>query len=98
MGMAYDVHHPIEVGKRIERLRAAWGGGESQNALAKKLGVSPTRLNNWVVGDNLLPVPYAYKLKLLTGATLDWLYCGDVSSLPKRLSEALALISDAPGE
>lgn len=88
LNMKKPIHSPEIVGGRLERIRIACDIG-TQADMARLLGVSPTRLNNWVKGDNLLPVPYAYKLKQLTGVTLDYIYCGDVSSLPIKLSISL---------
>lgn len=81
---------PAEVGERLERIRMALGIA-SQAEFGEMLGgVSRGRMNNWIKGVALIPVEYAVKLKRLKGVPLDFLYCGDTSSLPLRLS-ALAL-------
>lgn len=78
----------LEIGARIEGLRPACGLG-SQAALGKRLGVAHGRINNWTSGRTPVPIEFALKLRNITGATLDYIYCGDQSGLPLRLADAL---------
>lgn len=73
-----------EFGARLEKIRLTCGF-KSQIAFADFLGASKTQYNNWVNGTNGMPVDYAQKLRERFGYTLDFIYCGDVSSLPLRL-------------
>jgi transcriptional regulator with XRE-family HTH domain len=94
----YMPAHPYDakkVGKRLELIRVTLDLG-SQSEFADRLHVTRGRMNNWVQGVALLPVMYAAKLRSQTGVTLDFIYCGDTSSLPLRLSE-LAQAAAASG-
>ena len=83
-----------EVAARLELLRVACDLG-SQATFADKVGAAPQRFNNWMKGVALLPIEFALKVKALTGAPLEYIYCGDVSVLPVRLSEAIRRASSS---
>lgn len=86
-----------QVGRRLVRIQKVLGF-DSQAEFGDFLGnVSRGRMNNWIKGVALIPVPYAVKLKELKGIPLDFIYCGDVSSLPKRF-ESLAHGETSSGE
>jgi transcriptional regulator with XRE-family HTH domain len=86
-----------EVGARIEKIRIACGLG-CQSAFGERLGVTPTRINNWATGRILFPVEFAVKLRELTGVTLDYIYCGDPSGLPLRLADTLSSLEPWEGQ
>lgn len=73
------------VGRRIEIVRQA-KNFETQTEFADRLGVSKSRLNNWMAGGILLPVDFAIQIKKLTGIPLDYIYCGELSGVPADLS------------
>lgn len=77
-----------DFGARLERVRVACGF-DSQIAFAEFLGASKSQYNNWVKGTNGMPVEFGRKLRDKFGYTLDYIYCGDVSSLPLRLVKLL---------
>jgi transcriptional regulator with XRE-family HTH domain len=77
------------VGKRLRLLRSA-KGIESQDLMAQLLGVGKNRYNNWETGDNNIPVPFAVEVCKITGADLDYIYCGDKAGLPFSLAQALS--------
>jgi transcriptional regulator with XRE-family HTH domain len=82
-----------EVGKRLAMAREATG--YSQSELARRLGVSPARLNNWETGDAMLPPSFIPTLFLLTRIDSNYLYQGDLSRLPSELAAKLT-IKDNP--
>lgn len=75
------------VGVRLRTLRLAFG--KSQSDFAKTLGVGATAISNYEVGARAVDPYDAFKLKNVYGAPLEWLYSGDVSSLPGHLAEKL---------
>lgn len=91
--------HKKEVGKRLEALRHA-KGVKSQGEFAETLGVETGTYNHWTTGQRLIPVPVAIRLCQISGATLDYIYRGDVSGLPNRLTTLLPSTDEAgvPGK
>jgi len=87
----------IEVGKRLEALRKVKNLGSQKN-LADLIGVKTNRLNNWETGYGLIPVPDAIKICGITGANLDYIYRGDLSSLPGNLVIMLSSFDLALGQ
>jgi transcriptional regulator with XRE-family HTH domain len=59
--------------------------GDSQVRFAKRTGISPQAINNWVKGRSSPSLAQAIKICQRTGVTLDYLYRGDVSGLPAKL-------------
>jgi transcriptional regulator with XRE-family HTH domain len=59
--------------------------GDSQVRFAKRTGVSQQGLNNWLQARQRPGLNQAIKICQRTGATLDYIYLGDVSGLPDRL-------------
>ncbi|CAJ0890953.1 hypothetical protein AMST5_04093 [freshwater sediment metagenome] len=85
-----------QVGTRVEALRLAFGL-PSQGEMADMLRVETGTYNHWTTGKALIPVPAAIRLCELTGATLDYVYRGDVSGLPIRLIRLLPVDSSGGG-
>ena len=85
---------PKAVGHRLNMLRA-YLGYASQSDLAEAWGIDRRNLNVWVNGIAMLPVKWAIKLKEQTGADLDYIYCGDVSSIPLKLAQAMDSLDSA---
>ena len=77
------------VGDRIKAVREA-KNVPSQAAMARLVGATTTQFNNWEIGRGQLPVDFAIKICLITGATLDYIYRGDLSSLPANLMTLVA--------
>lgn len=75
------------VGERLKRLRLSLG--RTQGDVAKKLGVGASAISNYEKGDRAVDPYDAFKLKLVYGAPLEWLYGGDESVLPDHLREKL---------
>ena len=97
--MNQAAHDPNLVGKRLEIIRLAKDIG-TQPQFAKILNVSKNRYNNWATGGVLIPVEYAVRIKELTGATLEYIYLGDRSSLPLSLAQSIqrAEASSSPSD
>ena len=78
------------VGERITLLRQAksW----QQKALAEMIGegLTPQKLNNYEKGRDLIPVHFAARLAILTGAGFDFIYRGMMGNIPGDLAEKVA--------
>ena len=78
------------VGERISLLRQAksW----QQKTLAEMIGegLTPQKLNNYEKGRDLIPVHFAARLAILTGAGFDFIYRGMMSNMPGELGEKVA--------
>ncbi len=78
------------VGERITLLRQAksW----QQKSLAEMIGegLTPQKLNNYEKGRDLIPVHFAARLAILTGAGFDFIYRGMMSNMPGELAEKIA--------
>jgi DNA-binding XRE family transcriptional regulator len=58
--------------------------------MANLIGAEPKQYNHWENGHQIIPVSFAVKLCGLTGATLDYIYQGNTSSLPMHLISYLS--------
>ena len=78
------------VGERITVLRHAKGW--QQKALAEMIGegLTPQKLNNYERGRDLIPVHFAARLAVLTGAGFDYIYRGMLGNMPGELAEKVA--------
>jgi transcriptional regulator with XRE-family HTH domain len=84
------------VGERITLLRHAksW----QQKTLAEMIGegLTPQKLNNYEKGRDLIPVHFAARLAILTGAGFDYIYRGMMSNMPGELAETVAKLQQTP--
>ncbi|MGP1257081.1 MAG: helix-turn-helix domain-containing protein [Kiloniellales bacterium] len=80
--------YKVAVGQRLRDVRLALDYGTTR-AFAEILEVDEDRLGKWETGINLLPPPYAIKLKKRFRVTADWLYDGDPTGLPVGLYQEL---------
>ncbi len=84
------------VGQRISLLRQAksW----QQKTLAEMIGegLTPQKLNNYEKGRDLIPVHFAARLAVLTGAGFDFIYRGMMSNMPSDLAEKIAKLQQTP--
>ncbi len=80
---------PRAIGNRLRFLREA-KGCKHQIQMGRLVGVSQSRYSNWENGIGVIPVEFAVKICSLTGATLDFIYIGNVSSLPMHLASTWA--------
>lgn len=79
--------HKIEVGGRLRLAIEALG--KSQAEVARAMGVSPTKLNNWLRGDNYPSNLVIVALCDRYNITADWLLRGAVSGMASPLADAL---------
>lgn len=83
------------VGERISLLRQAkhW----QQKTLAEMIGegLTPQKLNNYERGRDLIPVHFAARLAVLTGAGFDYIYRGLMGNMPGELAEKIAKLQQA---
>lgn len=84
------------VGARIILLRQvkSW----QQNTLAEMIGegLTPQKLNNYEKGRDLIPVHFAARLAVLTGAGFDYIYRGMLGAVPGELAEKIAKLQHSP--
>lgn len=78
---------PTDVARRLTRSREALG--LDQEDFGEGAGLSQPRYNQYETGKRLLTLAAAMMLCERYQMTLDWLYRGDPSGLPKRLWDAL---------
>lgn len=81
-----------DIARRIEALRTALDMNGSQFAAA--IGVTQPALSNYEAALRRPDLDVAIKIRARTGVTLDWLYLGDRSGLPRRLLELLPDLSE----
>lgn len=79
--------HKAQVGRR---LRAAIEVlGLSQTEVANALGVTPSKLGNWLRGDNYPAAWFLARFCDRYGITTDWIYRGIVTGMAKGLADSL---------
>lgn len=82
-----DTLHKAEVGRR---LRAAIDALElSQSGVARSLDTTPSKLGNWLRGDNYPSAWFVSRFCDRYGVTADWVYRGIVSGMEVTLADAL---------
>jgi transcriptional regulator with XRE-family HTH domain len=62
--------------------------GLDQKEYAAKAGLNRSQLSNWELGTARLSVDAALSLRTLHGLSLDFIFAGDVDSLPMALRTA----------
>ena len=77
----------VEIGNRLREIREALL--YTQTELSKRLSISLQTWNNYERGVSRIRIDEAYKVSRMTGATLDFIYMGRESTLPRALSEKL---------
>lgn len=87
-GMPLGKYPHIEIGERLSIIRDILD--LSNNDLAESLGVSSSRIGNWISGHRRLPVDYSIKLLRVYGISLDYIYDGKVNALPASIASAVA--------
>jgi transcriptional regulator with XRE-family HTH domain len=77
------------VGKRLRQARAALR--LTSKAFAASINVRPNTYSQWETGSRLMDIMSAAALAERYGLTLDWLYRGDIDTLPHGLTVKLRL-------
>ena len=79
--------HKVEVGNRLRIAIEALG--KSQADVARNLDVSPTKLGNWIRGDNYPPNLFILAFCDRYNLTADWLIRGVVSGVASPVADSL---------
>ncbi len=85
--MRRDLVWQAEVGRRVADVRDALG--LDQVGLAKSLGISQQRLNNYERGFRMFDIELAVIIARKHGVTMDFVYWGDLRGLPLHLASKL---------
>jgi transcriptional regulator with XRE-family HTH domain len=82
-----DAHHKAHVGRR---LRAAIDASDlTQAEVARVLATTPSKLGNWLRGDNYPSAWFVTQFCERYGVTTDWIYRGVVSGMDAGLADRL---------
>lgn len=92
MKMTRDLRWQQQVGIRLQQSLIAIGKKPAE--IARNFGVSQQRLSNYMTGARPLDIDLAMKLSARFGITLDWLYMGDMKSLPYELAQRIVPIGE----
>ena len=79
---------PKAAAERMKTIRKA-KGIKSQTAMAKLIGAEINQYNNWERGVAIMPVTFGIRFAAFTGASLDYIYLGDMSNMPMSLVQHL---------
>lgn len=75
------------VGARLAKLAAASGYNGADIVRLSGGTIRPSRWSEYLKGERLITVEAAVAVIRITGATLDYIYMGNPSGLPKRLTD-----------
>lgn len=64
----------------------------SQAAFARRCGLKANALNNYERQRERIALDQAFKIKAATGATLDWIYDGEMANLPNDLATRIQAV------
>jgi transcriptional regulator with XRE-family HTH domain len=92
MKMPKDAAWRKMVGRRLEQSLIAIGKKPAE--IARLFGISQQRLSNYITGARPLDIEVAMKLSARFGITLDWLYMGDIRSLPYEIAQRIVPIEE----
>lgn len=91
---------PGVVGNRLFKIRfvAGFGGEDDQGRWAEHIGVSEKSYSHWETGHVMIPLEYAVRLieDHMKGASLDYIYRGDLDFVVPRLSRELKAAPERP--
>lgn len=79
--------HPDNIRDRMRISREALGF--NQTTLSRLLGTPPSTWHNWEKGIRRISIDKMFKLQSVTGLTMEWIYRGDIMSLPAELRERI---------
>ena len=79
--------HKIEVGNRLRLAIEALGLSQAQ--VARTLGMTPSKLHNYIRGDNYLPHLAIVALGDRYNITADWILRGQVAGMASPLADVL---------
>jgi len=84
----------LEIGNRLRMAIEALN--LRQVDVCRQIGISPSKLNNYLRGENIPSFVFIKAFCLRYNITTDWIYLGRVSALSKALGDALWAASEAP--
>lgn len=82
-----DIENNARVGARLRKVMAAYE--MTQAAFADQIGISRNGLSEILSGEKGLDVNVARRIREKFGVSLDYLYCGDHSSLSLHLAHSV---------
>jgi transcriptional regulator with XRE-family HTH domain len=91
-----DVSHKAEVGRRLRS--AIETLGVSQTEVARGLATTPSKLGNWLRGDNYPSAWFVTQFCERYCVTTDWIYRGIVAGMDAKLADALWKSAQAPAQ
>lgn len=80
----------LEIGDRLRAVREALE--LSQTDISRAIGVRANTYNQWENGKRLIDPLVASRLCDQFGVTMDWIYRGNMSSLPQHLAAKLVRV------
>jgi len=89
--VSQHIDDPASIAKRFRLIRRAYGALQhnsapmSQSEFARLCGIGVAAWNNAETGDNRIGLDNAMALRRITGATLDYVFCGDIAAMPHSL-------------
>lgn len=96
LGMGKKKAEQRQIDAIAARLRAGQTAlGLSQAEICRQAGLAPNTYSQWINAKGRPQLDAALQLCDAFGYTLDWIYQGDPSGLPLRLTNALAGLSEA---
>lgn len=89
-----DAQHKAEVGRRLRS--AIETLGLTQTEVARGLAATPSKLGNWLRGDNYPSAWFVTRFCERYGVTTDWIYRGIVAGMDAKLADNLWKSAQAP--
>jgi transcriptional regulator with XRE-family HTH domain len=82
------------IADRLRLIREA--KGLIQASMARLVGITPQEWNNWERGRDRISLEKAIQVCAATGASLDWIYRGDMKGLPLDLATRIQELTRRP--
>lgn len=80
---------PKDIARRLKAAREVLGYERAAPFYAEA-GISGTAYQNWEAGGTPISLPNAIRVRERYGLSLDWIYLGIDTALPKNISKALS--------
>ena len=81
-------HHKAEVGRRLKLTIEALGLSQAEVARGFS-GVTPSKLGNWLRGDNYPETHFVTQFCDRYGVTMDWIYRGVLAGASASVADAI---------
>lgn len=89
---ALPEYDKMYVGRRFEILRKVRGATPAEWSRAIGYNCTPQKIWNYERGQDQVPVPYAARVCILTGASFDYLYRGMYTGVSKSLRRKIEVV------